>query len=79
MNGRAVGAPIVFEGNSLRGKALRPAPRFRDDSAVRVRWAGLNLVNEGADGALILYICWERQAVGVVPVYCLKAWAKAAC
>ena len=32
-----------------------------------------------ADGALILYICWERQAVGVVPVYCLKAWAKAAC
>ena len=42
-----------FEGNSLRGKALRPAPRFRDDSAVRVRWAEWNLVNEGADGALI--------------------------
>lgn len=38
-----------------------------------------NLVNEGADGALILYICWERQVVGVVPVCCLKAWAKAAC
>ena len=50
-----------------------------DDSAVRVRWAGLNLVNEGAVGALILYICWERQVVGVVPVCCLKAWAKAAC
>lgn len=79
MNGRAVGTPIVFEGNSLRGKALRPAPRFRNDSAVRVRWAGLNLVNEGAVGAFILYICWERQAVGVMPVYCLKAWAKAAC
>ena len=65
--------------NSLRGKALRPAPRFRDDSAVRVRWAELNLVNEGAVGALILYICWERQVVGVVWVYCLKAWVKAAC
>ena len=109
--------------NSLRGKALRPAPRFRNDSAVQVRWAEwnrvngravgapivlkgahfeeapalpglpgsattrpfgsggaeLNLVNEGADGAFILYICWERQAVGVVPVCCLKAWAKAAC
>ena len=63
----------------MRSKALRPAPRFCNDSAVRVRWAGLNLVNEGADGALILYICWERQAVGVVPVCCLKAWAKAAC
>ena len=65
--------------NSLRGKALRPAPRFRDDSAVRVRRAEWNLVNEGAVGALILYICWERQVVGVVPVYCLKAWVKAAC
>lgn len=41
--------------------------------------AELNLVNEGAVGALILYICWERQMVGVVPVYCLKAWVKAAC
>lgn len=41
--------------------------------------AELNLVNEGANGALILYICWERQVVGVVPVCCLKAWAKAAC
>ena len=68
-----------FEGNSLRGKALRPAPRFRDDSAVRVRRAELNRVNEGAVGALVLYICWERQVVGVVPVCCLKAWAKAAC
>lgn len=46
-----------FEGNSLRGKALRPAPRFRDDSAVQVRWAERNLVNEGADGVLILYGC----------------------
>ena len=69
----------LFEGNSLRGKALRPAPRLRDDSAVRVRRAEWNLVNEGAVGAFILYICWERQAVGVVPVCCLKAWAKAAC
>lgn len=42
-------------------------------------WAEWNLVNEGAIGTLILYICWERQVVGVVPVYCLKAWAKAAC
>ena len=50
-----------------------------NDSVFRVRRAGLNLVNEGADGALILYICWERQAVGVVLVYCLNAWAKAAC
>ncbi len=38
-----------------------------------------NRVNEVAVGALILYICWERQVVGVVPVCCLKAWAKAAC
>ena len=50
-----------------------------DDSAVRVRRAEWNRVNEGAVGALILYICWERQVVGVVPVCCLKAWAKAAC
>ena len=78
--GGASGASVVSQDcPKLRGKALRPAPRFRDDSAVRVRWAGLNLVNEGADGALILYICWERQAVGVAPVCCLKAWAKAAC
>ena len=78
--GGASGASVVSQDcPKLRGKALRPAPRFRDDSAVRVRWAGLNLVNEGAVGALILYICWERQVVGVVPVYCLKAWAKAAC
>lgn len=63
----------------LRGKALRPAPRFCNDSAVRVRRAEWNLVNEGAGGALILYISWERQVVGVVPVCCLKAWAKAAC
>ena len=59
--------------------ALRPAPRFCNDSAVRVRWAEWNLVSEGAGGALALYICWERQVVGVVPVYCLKAWVKAAC
>ena len=54
-------------------------PRRPGGRLVRVRWAGLNLVNEGAVGAFILYICWERQAVGVVPVCCLKAWAKAAC
>ena len=35
-----------------------------DDSAVRVRRAGLNLVNEGAIGALILYGCGK----GAVPL-----------
>lgn len=44
-----------------------------DDSAVRVRWAELNLVNEGADGALIfvdvtkgLFLC--HIAMNVIKV-----------
>ena len=66
--------------NSFGGNT--PATRGFHDQTTRPFGSGgaeLNLVNEGAVGVLILYICWERQAVGVVPVYCLKAWAKAAC
>ena len=63
VNGRAVGTPIVL-GDSLRGKALGPAPRFRDDSAVRVKRAEWNLVIEGAVGALIFCGC----GAGTVPL-----------
>ena len=59
--------------------ALPGLPGFATTRPFGSGGAEWNLVNEGAVGAFILYICWERQAVGVVPVYCLKAWAKAAC
>mgnify|MGYP007039664895 CR=1 FL=1 len=77
--GAPLARPLFWRELILRKHPPCRAPGFRGDSAFRVRWAGLNLVNEGVVGALILYICWERQAVGVVPVCCLKAWAKAAC
>ena len=80
VNGRANGAPNVLEGTHFeQAPALPGLPGSATTRPFGSGGAELNLVNEGADGALILYICWERQAVGVVPVCCLKAWAKAAC
>ena len=81
VNGRAVGAPIVLKGTHFeQAPALPGLPGSATTRPFGPGGAEWNLVNEGADGALIiLYICWERQVVGVVPVCCLKAWAKAAC
>ena len=80
MNGRAVGAPIVLKGTHFeQAPALPGLPGSVTTRLFGSGGAEFNLVNEGAVGALILYICWERQVVGVVPVCCLKAWAKAAC
>ena len=80
MNGRAVGTPIVLKGTHFEQATALPgllgSVTTRPFGSGGAEW---NLVNEGADGALILYICWERQVVGVVPVCCLKDWAKAAC
>ena len=80
VNGRAVGAPIVLKGTHFEeAPALPGLPGSATTRPFGSGGAEFNLVNEGAVGALILYICWERQVVGVVPVCCLKAWAKAAC
>lgn len=55
--GGASGASVVSQDcPKLRGKALRPAPRFRGDSAVLVSRAKWNLVNEGAVGTLIFFV-----------------------
>lgn len=78
--GAPFGAPIVLKGTHFeQASALPGLPGSVTTRPFGSGWAELNLVNEVAVGTLILYICWERQVVGVVPVCCLKAWAKAAC
>ena len=57
MNGRAVGAPIVFEGNSFG--ANTPATRGFAGQTTRPFGSGgakWNLVNEGAVGTFIFFV-----------------------
>lgn len=60
--------------NSLRGKALRPAPRFRDDSAVRVRWAEWNRVNGRAVGASIFVRVTKGLSLCHIAINVMRVW-----